>query len=262
MLSRKMRHTGVVMIGSRQHYDDLYGYNLDDPTWDTIVESAHSDDCNEEWTESAPHDECMLFPELNPYSWLLELRQDYQAKGLIGLWEMVYLNRPRPEGMTVFSQEAVESCYDRTRRIGQMPESHYRLVAGLDPAAAGYQASFLWAYTLDDQRQYLVDLDNTKGGGIIEALRIIQTWYEKYRVAYWVIENNGLQQMYLQDLRVRDFCLQNNVVLEPHRTYINKLDPFFGVSAMSRLFNERVANLPFYGEEAKAKTKLYTRQLM
>ena len=43
--SRVEAHTAVVVIGSRQHSDDLYNSLLDNNAWDNIVEQAHSDDC-------------------------------------------------------------------------------------------------------------------------------------------------------------------------------------------------------------------------
>ena len=39
--SRKEEHTAMVVIGSRQHYDDLYSHLLDNESWLTIVEEAH-----------------------------------------------------------------------------------------------------------------------------------------------------------------------------------------------------------------------------
>ena len=39
--SRKEEHTGMVVIGSRQHPDDLYSHILDNQEWQSIVERAH-----------------------------------------------------------------------------------------------------------------------------------------------------------------------------------------------------------------------------
>ena len=52
---------------------------------------------------------------------------------------------------------------DNNSVVGQIPQHSY-LVAGLDPAASGYQAAFLWAI-LDDGEDALlqmVDLQNNK----------------------------------------------------------------------------------------------------
>ena len=39
--SRKEEHTAMVIIGSRQHPDDLYSALLENEAWETIVEEAH-----------------------------------------------------------------------------------------------------------------------------------------------------------------------------------------------------------------------------
>jgi hypothetical protein len=35
--SRKEEHTAIIVIGSRQHYDDLYSHLLDNESWQTLV---------------------------------------------------------------------------------------------------------------------------------------------------------------------------------------------------------------------------------
>ena len=39
--SRKEEHTGMVVIGSRQHPDDLYHHLLDNRAWESIIDRAH-----------------------------------------------------------------------------------------------------------------------------------------------------------------------------------------------------------------------------
>jgi len=70
VMSRKMKHTGIVYISNRVHPDDLAGHLLENESWEAIVETAHSLDCTRDPGEVAAHVDCMLFPELNPYSWL------------------------------------------------------------------------------------------------------------------------------------------------------------------------------------------------
>ena len=61
MSSRVEEHTAVVVIGSRQHSDDLYNSLLDNNAWDNIVEQAHSDDCEIPEQEEDEHIDCMLW---------------------------------------------------------------------------------------------------------------------------------------------------------------------------------------------------------
>ena len=58
--SRKEEHTAMVVIGSRQHYDDLYSHLLENESWTTTVEEAHDTGCNlHDWNED-DHVDCML----------------------------------------------------------------------------------------------------------------------------------------------------------------------------------------------------------
>ena len=43
--SRKEEHTAIVIIGSRQHPEDLYNFLLENPQMHKIVEEAHSTEC-------------------------------------------------------------------------------------------------------------------------------------------------------------------------------------------------------------------------
>jgi len=35
----------MIVIGSRQHYDDLYSHLVDNESWKTLVEEAHDSGC-------------------------------------------------------------------------------------------------------------------------------------------------------------------------------------------------------------------------
>ena len=78
--SRAEEHTGMVIIGSRQHPDDIYGHLLNDTTVTSIVESAHDQDCPLDPAEVAVHVDCMLFPEMRSYAWLR--RKQLKAEAL------------------------------------------------------------------------------------------------------------------------------------------------------------------------------------
>ena len=79
---------------------------------------------------------------------------------------MVYLNKAQAQGLSLFNPEVIKLCYDPNWDIGQIPDGAY-LVAGLDPAATGYQAGFLWAVeaTNSDIKLTMVDMENHQGGG-------------------------------------------------------------------------------------------------
>lgn len=257
--SRKEGHTGWVIIGSRQHPDDLYGYMLDDPSWTTIVDSAHDPACLIDPDDS--HYDCMLFPELRSWVWLNEKRTSAAARGLEGHWEMVYLNAPRPEGLAIFVKEHMDACLNPNRGVGTegLP-SDLQIVAGLDPAATGYQAGVCWAWANSTQKLYLIDLNNRAGGGIEAFLELADNWTQRHHVAHWVVEDMGFQKGYRTDPRVREWANDHGVYIEGHTTGVNKADPLYGVGSMSRLYDDRVVDLPYGTSEAREKTNLLIRQ--
>lgn len=265
--SRKEEHTGWVLIGSRQHHEDLYGYLLDDDEWHTDVSSAHRLDCTIDPHNLDAHTDCMLFPQIRSYRWLYAKRRSAAALGLEDHFEMVYLNVTKPQGATIFVRDEMEQCFDPTRPIGYPnltdPQGNLlpvMTVAGLDPAATGYQAGFMWGYSPHTHIEYMIDLDNRAGGGIDAFLQLAQLWLERYNLRLWVIEDMGFQKGYRQEKRVQQWAERNGVTLLPHTTGRNKTDPQYGVGAMSGLYRDKLINLPYGSAEAKEKTELLVRQ--
>ena len=259
--SRKEEHTAIVVIGSRQHPEDLYSSLLENQAWENIVEEAHDSSCSIPEDEIKKHKKCMLWSGFRTYKWLLGRKHDSMTTGGLQRFEMVYLNKAIAGGMQIFNPESIEQCKDTNVDIGRPPSKSY-LVAGLDPAATGYQAAFLWAVSFEPFSLQLIDIDNHHGGGIEEALRIIDEWSKQYDLYHWVIEENNFQKAIRQDQRIREMCNARGIVLEGHETYKNKWDPAFGVTAMANLFDDKKIILPYASPEAQMKTDLYKKQLI
>jgi len=263
--SRKMEHTAIVVIGSRQHIDDLYGHLLDNPGWEKIVEEAHDSDCALDEEDFDAHYDCMLFPEMCSYRWLMSRLTAALTTGGRHMYEMVYLNRPIAEGMEIFSKAAIESCRDATRTLGiptNIGQSLY-LIAGLDPAATGYQAAVLWGLDLVNRIMYLIDIDNELGGGVAKARAIIKLWHKQYDLAHWVIEENAFQSAIRQDDGLKDYARLNGIYLEGHITSAqNKWDETYGVTTMAPMFEDQRINLPYRDSAAQVKSDMYQRQLI
>ena len=166
--SRKEEHTAIVVIGSRQHPEDLYNFLLENPQMDKIVEEAHSTECVLPESDIDLHTDCMLWANKRSYKWLVSRLQAAETTGGKAIFEMVYLNKAFAEGIAMFDVEEVDLCRDVNRVVGQVPAG-CRLVAGLDPASTGYQAAFLWAINTETGKMYMVDIENEQGGGIIQA---------------------------------------------------------------------------------------------
>ena len=259
--SRKEEHTGVVVIGSRQHPEDLYNFLLENTEFDHIVEEAHKTDCILPETEIEKHTDCMLWKNKRTYKWLMSQKNNADTTGGRAIYEMVYLNKAFVEGITMFNSEDIDQCRDVNRVVGQEPAGTY-LVAGLDPASTGFQACFLWAINPDTGMMYLVDIENEEGGGVIQAKKSIKKWYEQYSLAHWVIEENGFQKAIRQDTEIKDYSARMGIHLEGHQTQKNKFDPIYGVGSMQQLFEQKLINLPYGSAESETKSNIYRRQLI
>ena len=176
--SRKEEHTAIVVIGSRQHPEDLYNFLLENPQMDKIVEEAHNTECVLPENDIELHTDCMLWASKRSYKWLQSRLQAAETTGGKAIFEMVYLNKAFAEGIAMFDVEEVDLCRDVNRTVGHIPAGCH-LVAGLDPASTGYQAAFLWAINTETGKMYMVDIENEQGGGIIQAKETIKKWYEK-----------------------------------------------------------------------------------
>mgnify|MGYP003112684552 FL=1 len=257
--SRKEEHTAIVVIGSRQHYDDLYSHLSENESWTTTIEEAHDTACT--LPEEVEHTDCMLWGSKRTHKWLMDRKRAAETTGGRAIYEMVYLNVAMPEGLALFDRVEIEACRDQGRDIGTVPPGT-RLIAGLDPASTGYQAAFLWAVDVERNVLHMVDMNNSLGGGIPQALNVIKEWWMKYNLSHWVIEENGFQKAIRQDRSIRDFASTHGIFLEGHETHNNKFDPIFGVTAMRPLFTENKISLPYLGFEAQEKVNLYTSQLV
>jgi hypothetical protein len=259
--SRKEEHTAIVVIGSRQHPEDLYNFLLENQEMQTIVEEAHSSECVLPEDEVKLHKKCMLWKSKRSYKWLLSRRRAAETTGGKAIFEMVYLNKAFVEGITMFEIDEIDECRDVNRVVGHIPSGTH-LVAGLDPASTGFQACVLWAANPETGMMYLVDIENEEGGGVLQAKDSIKKWYEMYGLAHWVIEENGFQKAIRQDKEIKDYCARQGVYLEGHQTQKNKFDPIFGVGSMKQLFQEKLISLPYGNTESETKSNIYRRQLI
>ena len=258
--SRKEEHTGMVVIGSRQHPDDLYNALLNNDAWETIVERAHDLEVPLE-DETIDHTKHMLWSGKRSHKWLLEQLAAAETTGGRNIFEMVYLNKAVPAGMELFGAEMIDSCLDRSRILGDVPP-HTALIAGLDPASTGYQAAVLWAYNQKTGQLWLVDLRNDLGGGISKALKVMQEWHEQYFLSHWIVEENGFQKAIGQDKEIKNWAGVNGVRIEGHQTYKNKWDPVFGVTAMVPMYEQQKINLPWGNPQTQRKVNVLRQQLI
>lgn len=278
--SRKEEHTAWLNIGSRQHTDDIHSYLIDDKEWTVIVDSAHDPDCHKPDTDFDAHVSCMLFPEVRSYRWLMGKLRSARSQGLEANYEMVYLNDPRPIGTVVFDKDRIDAAKNWGRGLGlegfravvaetlggDRLDVNFRLVAGLDPSASGYQAAFLWAWVPTLNRLYCIDIDNRKGGGVYQFLELMVEWFETYELTHWVWENNIMTEADLrQNSDVARVVENTGIYLEAHNTQgANRNNPAFGVGSMSGLYDPEppMIDLPWGTDQAREKVGQYVRQML
>lgn len=280
LASRKEEHTAMVGIGSRQHHAEIWGTLAANPAWRSIIEHAHDPACNlpthgpipaeehETCDVCAAHVDCLLFPELRSMRWLEDTRTS-MADDI--RFEMIYQNTTHAEGAEWVTADDLRRCRNSERRIGERPRfaeddglvHDLRLVAGTDPAAKGFQASFLWAFDVATGMRYMLDVDNRRAGGLEGARLIMREWFERYGVRTWVVERNGYQEAVLQDRDIVEFSSQNGISLVPHYTdRHNKMHPDFGVPAQFVLFRRGLIDLPAGDAQSIDKVRLYEQQIL
>lgn len=267
--SRKEDHTAWFVIGSRAHFDDLYHYLLMDPEWDVEVNQAHNLDCSLDPLDENIHVECMMWPEVRTYRWLMKKFRSADAQGHRDLAEMVYQNSVTAAGMRSFTPEITDRCRNPNRVLGPdgIPAG-YPLIGGLDPSHTGYQAAFLWAYGLEvDQsgeanlHMAMIDLENRKGGGIGQVRETVAAWYERYKLRHWIIEENLFKHGIRDDDQLTEYCAARGILIEDYTTGGEKWDEKLGVTSLAPMFARRQIDLPFGDADSMSATQLYQSQL-
>jgi hypothetical protein len=273
--SRKEEHSALFYVGSRAHPDDLGGHLLENPAYDQVVEHAHDPACKipEEPEHYGEHIDCMLFPDLRSYRWLMDQKMSSQTVGGQAIFDMLYQNLPSAEGFMPFTAEIVDPCLSKLHVVGSIPKpirtdgesdvGAVNLVAGLDPSFSGFQASFLWAFQVRPElHMWMVDLENRPGGGIPNAYAIIREWYESYHCSHWLIEENLYHGGIVENEQIREYASRHGIRLEAWNTYRNKFDKRIGVTAMPPLFAQKQITLPYGDPKSIVKTDLYRKQLI
>jgi hypothetical protein len=273
--TRKTEATAEIAIGSRQHPDDIPNHLLQLQgsilQWEVIVDTAHSEDCAEDPDDFDHHIECMLFPEVRSYRYLMEKKLEMETLGLGHLYPLRYLNIPIPAEGQVFDVPVIrENGLNRERGLGLdgLPPGH--LVGGLDPSARGIQASFLWHYRKTEEfplKLSMVDLDTMQSGGVAGAINIICDWFTAYDLRLWFYETNSQQIEFYKlvkagvNKRMVAEMNHNPIVIKEHSTGKNKQDAELGISSMAPLYHSGAVDLPYGTNEARRKTNMLLRQL-
>jgi hypothetical protein len=161
-------------------------------------------------------------------------------------WSMIYQQDQVADDST-FKQEDVQGCVDRARYPGRLMagQSDHRVygmdgltvIAGLDPAAAGYTAIQVWGLDRQTKVRWVLEIVNKKALPPHLLREEMFRLTERYNVSEWRIEKNAYQASLVQERLIRDFMNARGVLIGPHTTDAKKWDSDFGVASMSTLFD-------------------------
>jgi hypothetical protein len=173
-------------------------------------------------------------------------------------WSMVYM-QDQVSDDSVFKMEAVQGCIDRARYPGRlMPgQPGHRIhgmeglyvVAGLDPAAAGFTAMVVLGLDRQTGIRWLLEVVNRRALPPHEMRAEMERLTDRYRINEWRIEKNAYQGSIVQDRLIREMLNARGCLISPHFTDSGKWDPDFGVASMASLFegydeNRNLIRLP------------------
>lgn len=255
----------MLLIGTRMETTDLYSEILK-PQYYTEGESPWTYLTQPAVLESAedPKDWLTLWPKTNRPPVTITARKlvSQDEDGLWPMWDgpalsrkrrkmsprnwsLVYMQDQVAENST-FKQADIDGCTDRARYPGRMFDGqpqHRRhgmdgllVVAGLDPAAAGFTAMVVLALDRRTGVRWLLDVVNKRAMPPHEMRAEIERLTERYGISEWRVEKNAYQASIVQDQLIRTFLSARGCLISPHHTNSNKWDPDFGVASMSTLF--------------------------
>ena len=223
LMSRKMPDTGLAVIGSRQHVDDIYKHILDrSDQWTVKVYPVHDPACTLPPDDVAAHVDCMLWPEQYSYSYM----QEQRAQQGEAYFQRNMMNDPKADQLVFVTSEDIGRRMDPEFMAGEVPAGA-RLVAGIDPASSKPTAASLWAHRKG--KRYLVDVMLASPGNK-GAREILETFHGTYGCFRFIVEQNGYQGEIMQDAEVRAMIAGLGLQVAGHYTSrVNKWNEASGV---------------------------------
>lgn len=266
--SRLAPRTGrILIVGTRIAAKDLYSelrnpenYSGSKLIWTYLKQPAVLEyaDTAKEWETLWPYSDNPSDSDDEPNEeglyerWTGETLDDIRASMSPAQWSRMYMQEQVAED-SLFKMELVKASV-QGRVAGIIPDSKslgreggmtgLRIIAGLDPAAAGFTAMVVLGIDIKTKHRYVIDVWNKAGARPDDIRNKIKEFTTKYDIKEWRIEANAFQSFLTYDTDVNEWLSSRGTILTPHYTGQNKHDPDFGVQAMSALFDNHLIHLP------------------
>jgi len=230
----------VVVIGTRQHFDDVYADLLSNELWVTIVEQAIRRDG-------------VLWPGRWSLASLSRKRQEVGEEA----FAKRYMNICNPEGRVMFPPEWIAGCLDETLSICPTKESlpaalrEARIVQAVDVASSSRTGGSQFAHVTvaveppvgEEFHARLTMLNLVRGRMAWPKQReVILQEAEVWAPDVVLVESNGVQQLLLQDLATGE---GEHLPLEATYTGREKGSVESGVPYLSSLVKEGRIRIPW-----------------
>lgn len=159
-------------------------------------------------------------------------------------WSLVYQQADVEEDAT-FDAVAVRGSVNSFRKCGPLdpdlkghPErtDGFFTICSMDPAVAGTTAAVAYSVDRATGKRYVLDVRTIPGPTPGQIRELISEMTERYRPNEWIIEANAFQGFLARDEQITQYLANKGIVLRPHFTGTNKIDPTFGVASLSGLF--------------------------
>jgi hypothetical protein len=294
LMTRREPHTPVIGVGSHipSPYGDLWS-QLEENIEELSLEGqriimrklpAHIvDDC-----KGDPHETCVVWPEYRTYGFLMA------QKALLGeqMFDAVYQQNPRPEGLRYFDPEVMKSPYvppttpggppaplpedqsqygvlDYERSWKEMPTCCSKIIyaIGFDPAAgegsgASESALIVKGICSGCQRRYYVDWW-TKKQSPERNPDTIGSFFRSYpEVGRLRVEVNAYQKALSRDKVLREYSRTLRFNIAEWRTDDRKNDPKMGIPNLNRWMRDGYVSIPYKTQADRDYADRFTKYFL
>lgn len=252
----------IAVIGTRKHFDDLYGDMINDASWALIedpairrmpksykykleMQNGREVICGVDVVGETE----VLWAEERPIEYLLRERRSMGAQ----LFAREFQHQVQDDSASAFRYEWLQTAMDRGKNLSMYeipPVNRLEIVQGWDFSLVqsvaqaeardtDFTVGTTWARDLDTGDHYLLGLWRKRGLTPAQLRISVVEEYDRFRgrVSQIAVERNAFGEMHYVGLRK-----STDLPIVPHLTTgAKKADPWSGVASLSVLFeNEKV----------------------